>query len=219
MAEPVTWPPSEGLTSKIIPRKNAVLQLSYSINVRAPAPRVFDSILHVAEYPKWNTWVPSARILTQPLSSEPDFDPNDFSHMRVGSVMNFGVVMDANKPSKVTPTPLKVVDICTPTNPSSYLSPDLLADPTFTADLSKVYRVSWTGEGGFSNYGMKLERFHEVIVIDEHDCEVRSWEIMSGILSQVVKLMYERTLREKLGLWCRDLKTYCEQPHAHLTAL
>lgn len=214
MAEARTWPPPEGLTSKIVPRKNAVVQLFHSIDVHAPAPRVFKSILHVAEYPNWNTWVPSAHIITQPLPSEPDFDPNDFSHMRIGSIMNFGVVMDANKPNKVTPTSLKVVDICTPAATTSYLPPDLLADPTFTADLSKVYRVSWTGEGGFSNYGLRLERFHEVIVIGENECEVRTWEIMSGILSRVVKLMYESTLNEKLGLWCRDLKKNCEKLYA-----
>lgn len=214
MSHAKSWPPPEGLTSKIVPRKDAVLQLSYSTNVHAPAPLVLDTILHVAQYPKWNTWVPSARIVTQPLSSEPAFDPNDFSHMRIGSIMQFDVVMDANKPNKITQTPLKVVDISTPSAPTSYLSPELLDDPTFTADISKVYRVSWTGDGGLYSYGMKLERFHEIIVVGENDCEVRTWEIMSGILSRVVKLMYEDTLKEKVRQWCEDLKKRCEKMHA-----
>ncbi|KAJ4362876.1 hypothetical protein N0V83_009993 [Neocucurbitaria cava] len=214
MSHAKSWPPPEGLTSKIVSRKDAILQLSYSTNVHAPASLVLDTVLHVAQYPKWNTWVPSARIVTQASSSEPDFDPNDLSHMRIGSIMQFDVVMDANKPNKITPTPLRVVDISTPSAPTSYLSPELLDDPTFTADTSKVYRVSWTGDGGFYSYGMKLERFHEIIVVGENDCEVRTWEIMSGILSRVVKLMYEDTLKEKVREWCEDLKKRCEKMHA-----
>jgi hypothetical protein len=211
MSENMAWPPSIGLTTQIVPRKDAILQLSYSTTVSAPAPLVFDAILNVAEYPSWNTWVPSARILKNPTTSEPDLDPNDFTHMRIGSIMTFDVVMDANKPNKVQPTPLRVVDICTPSAPTSYISPALLEDPTFTADLSKAYRVSWTGHGGMYAFGLNLERFHEVIIIGENQCEVRSWEIMSGPLARVVKLMYQDTLMGKVKLWCEDLKKRCEK--------
>jgi hypothetical protein len=217
MSDVNVWPPSSGLTSKSVPRENAILQVSYSINIHAPAPLVFDAILHVAKYPKWNTWVPTARILTNPMTSEPDIDPNDFSHMRIGSVMNFDVIMDANMPNKVRVTPLMVVDICTPSAPTSYLSPEMLEDPTFTADLSKVYRVSWTGYGGMYAFGMKLERFHEVIVKGDAECEVRTWEVMSGILTRLVKFLYQGTLQEKVGLWCKDLKQWCEDQHAETT--
>lgn len=89
----------------------------------------------------------------------------------------------------------------------------MLVDPSFTADLGKVYRVSWTGDGGPLALGMKLERFHEVIVTGEAECEIRSWEIMSGVLARVVKMMYGGTLKEKVGLWCEDLKGYCEKKH------
>jgi hypothetical protein len=133
--------------------------------------------------------------------------------MSIGCTMRFTVVMNADKPNDVTLTPLKVVDICTPSSPTSYLTPELLEDPTFTADLSKVHRVSWTGNGGMYAFGMKLERFHEVVVTGENECEVRSWEVMSGILSRVVKLMYEDTLKGKVGVWCEDLKKYCEKMH------
>jgi hypothetical protein len=131
--------------------------------------------------------------------------------MRIGSIMNFDVVMDPKKPNKINHTPLRVVDICTPSAPTQYIPPAMLEDPTFTADLNKVYRVSWTGHGGLYALGMSLERFHEVIVLGETECEVRTWEIMSGPLARVVKLMFQDTLREKLGLWCEDLKRRCEK--------
>jgi hypothetical protein len=203
MSGNATWPPPNGVTSKIVPRDSAVFQISYSTVVRAPAPLVFNTILHAANYQAWNTWVPRAEIL----------DQNAQDRMSIGCAMQFTVVMNADKPNDVTLTPLKVVDICTPSSPTSYLTPELLEDPAFTADLSKVYRVSWTGNGGMYAFGMKLERFHEVIVTGDNECEVRTWEIMSGILSRVVKLMYEDTLKGKVGLWCEDLKKYCEKMH------
>lgn len=199
------WPPTTGLTSKIVPRQDAVLTLSHSTLVQAPASLVFDTVLRAANYPKWNTWVPAAHIFSQP-------EPTDaLDCMRIGSTMQFDVVMNADKPNSITKTPLKVVDICTPSAPTSYLSPDLLADPTFTEDLSKVFRVSWTGNGGMYAVGMKLERFHEVIIRSENECEIRTWEIMGGMLARVVKMMYEGTLNAKLSLWCSDLKQHCEE--------
>jgi hypothetical protein len=211
MSETMAWPPASGLTTKIVARKHAVLEMCYSTIIRAPALRVFDTVLHVTEYALWNTWVPSARILSHPTTAEPDFDPKDLSHMRTGSVMTFDVVMDAKNPNKINHTPLKVVDISTPSAPTSYISPAMLEDPTFTADLSKVYRVSWTGYGGLSTFGMSLERFHEVILVGENTCEVRTWEVMSGPLARIVKLMYHDTLRQKLRLWCENLKKRCEE--------
>ncbi|KAF7670694.1 hypothetical protein GT037_011145 [Alternaria burnsii] len=220
MSGTAAWPPSNGVTSKIVPRENAVFQISYSTVVRAPAPLVFDTVLHAANYPAWNTWVPRAEILTQPSSPEGPQDgkaSDDAARLRhrmtIGCTMRFTVVMNADKPDAVTLTPLKVVDICTPSSPTSYLTPEQLEDPAFTADLSKVYRVSWTGNGGMYAFGMKLERFHEVIVTGENECEVRTWEIMGGMLSRLVKVLYEDTLKGKVGLWCEDLKKYCEKVH------
>jgi hypothetical protein len=213
MSGKAAWPPPNGVTSKVVPRDSAVFQISYSTVVRAPAPLVFDTILGAADYQAWNTWVPRAEILTPPSSTGRLEDQNTQGRMSIGCTMRFTVVMNADKPNNVTLTPLKVVDICTPSSRTSYLTPELLGDPTFTADLSKVYRVSWTGNGGMYASGMKLERFHEVVVTGENECEVRSWEVMSGILSRVVKLMYKDTLKGKVGVWCEDLKKYCEKMH------
>jgi hypothetical protein len=207
------WPPHNGVTSKIVPRDSAVFQISYSTVVRAPAPLVFDTILRAADYQTWNTWVPRAEILTQPSSTRRLEDYNVQDRMSIGCTMRFTVVMNADKPNNVNLTPLKVVDICTPSLSTSYLTPELLEDPTFTTDLSKVYRISWTGNGGMYAFGMKLERFHEVIVTGQNECEVRTWEIMNGILSRVVKLMYKETLKGKISVWCEDLKKYCEKMH------
>jgi hypothetical protein len=214
MADDKTWPPATGITTKIVPREKAIVELSYSTIVHAPAPLVFDTILRVADYSSWNTWVPVVRITSQPPSGSGDNDTNDASRMRVGCAMEFDVIMDAAKPNNIQRSCLKVVDISTPDAPSSYLSPDLLADPTFTSDLSKVYRVAWASNGGMMGLAPTVERFHEVIVMSEDECEVRTWEAMSGMTARLVKRMLDSTLKEKVGLWCEDLKRYCEKKHA-----
>jgi hypothetical protein len=143
-----------------------------SIRIGASASEVFDTILNVGDFEKWNTWVPKVTIQWQPD------DAKDDSKLHLGTNFTFLVIMNANKPQSETPTQLKVTDISTPSSPSSYISTELLEnDGSFTPDLSKVYRVGWKCEGGFVAMGLKTERFHEVIILNENECEVRTWEL------------------------------------------
>lgn len=200
-----SWPPSNGLCSPTVPRKDAVFQTPASIRINAPASLVFDIVLCTADYPQWNSFVPKVEILEQPDSSR------DKSVMQTGSVMHFFVVMDSSKPDKFQETGLQVTDISTPDKPSEYLSPEDLADPSYTSDLSKVYRVSWKQHGGFASRGLKTERFHEIIILDEKECELRTWEVYGGLLAHTVKWMYKQTLIDKFQLWSDDLKKYAEK--------
>jgi hypothetical protein len=120
-------------------------------------------------------------------------------------------IMDASKPDKDTPTQLRITDISTPDAPSDYIEKGVLEeDPGYTADLSKVYRISWKGEGGFVSMGLHTERFHEIIVTGEQTCEARTWEVMGGILARTVKWMFKKNLESKFELWCEDLKAVSE---------
>jgi hypothetical protein len=216
-----SWPPATGPTTKIVPRSSAILTLSHKELVHAPASLVFSAILNVGEYKEWNNWVPDVRIDSQPAatSSCPSPSPEEDGRMlRIGTHMTFSVIMNASKPQSINTTNLKVLDISTPEAPSSYLSPQMLDDPTFTADLSKIYRVSWTSAGGFMARFLQLERFHEVIVMDrdfdgKERCEVRTWEAMEGLLARITRWVYGETLKEKVGLWVKDLKKWCEEQH------
>ncbi|EUC45243.1 hypothetical protein COCMIDRAFT_96020 [Bipolaris oryzae ATCC 44560] len=213
MADDKIWPPANGLTTKVVPRDKAILELPYSTTVHAPAHVVFDTLVRTSNYSAWNTWIPSVRIISQPPPRNTT-EEQDGSRMRVGTEMEFNVVMDASKPDSITHTLLKVSDISTPDAPSSYLSAEELADPSFTADLGKVYRVAWTSNGGMMGFAPQIERFHEVIVTSEDTCEVRNWELMSGMTARLVKLFMLETLQGKVRLWCEDLKKYCERVYA-----
>jgi hypothetical protein len=209
MSSSTTWPPSKGVTTPTVPRKDAVLPIYASTTINAPASTVLDAVLQVGEYPKWNTFVPRAQIVKQP-----DSDAPESSSMRQGAIMNFDVVMDASKPTKYTPTGLLVTDICTPDAPTEYIDEEMRKDPTFTADLNQVYRVSWASHGGFVSMGLRSERFHEIIPTGDNQCEVRTWEVMGGVLAYTVKWMFSSTLQQKFKLWCDDLKKWCEEKHA-----
>jgi hypothetical protein len=203
------WPPAEGLCSPTVSRNDAVLSLFASATISAPAASVFDAVLHVAEYDKWNTFIPKAHITSQPSSNG---DPNDRSRMQIGSIMDFYAVMDAKKPQKTQQTGLQVSDISTPDRKSQYIDQATLdSDPAYMADLDKVYRVSWKSHGGFVSRGLQTERFHEIIVLSDNECEVRTWEVMGGPLANMVKWMYSKTLQQKFQLWVDDLKKHCER--------
>ena len=124
----------------------------------------------------------------------------------------FGVVMDSAKPHRKTPTQLRVTDISTPAQPSTYVSEEVLkTDGSFEPDLGRVWRISWTTEGTFVARGLRQERFSEIIELSDGECEYRTWECQGGILARTVKWLYEKTLQEKFGEWCIDLKRESER--------
>lgn len=156
--------------------------------------------------------MPSARIAKQEAAD--GRDANNPSHMHSNCIMTFDVVMNSKKPAGITETNLLVTDISTPEQPTGYVSEELLQDPSFTADQSKVYRVSWATHGGFVARGLRSERFHEVIATSDTECEVRTWEVMGGVLAYTVKWLYHSTLQDKFALWTSDLKKRAESKYA-----
>ncbi|QDS77127.1 hypothetical protein FKW77_001091 [Venturia effusa] len=201
------WPPKRGLSTPTTSYNHAILTISFSTLVAAPAPLVLSVLRDTSRYSEWNTWCPKVDILSQPAGTNADS-----KILEKGSMMMLHAIMDASKPDKSHPTQLRITDISTPESPSSYISQRILdEDSGYTADLSKIYRISWKGEGGFASMGLHTERFHEIIIIDDENCEVRTWEVMGGILARSVKWMFKKTLAEKFELWCKDLKKVSEE--------
>ncbi|KAF1823324.1 uncharacterized protein K489DRAFT_318029 [Dissoconium aciculare CBS 342.82] len=201
------WPPSQGLATPTVSHRDAVLTTTGSVRIDAPAAKVFETLLNVGDYESWNTWIPKVTIKSQPEGqSESD------AKLHLNTLFIFHVIMDAAKPQSDTPTELRMSDISTPDHPSDYVSGELLSEKHgFTADSSRVYRMAWKSEGGFVSKGLKAERFHEIVPTGEHSCEVRTWEVMGGVLAYTVRWLYAKTLREKFVIWCQDLKKKCEE--------
>jgi hypothetical protein len=203
------WPPKEGLCTPTTPRSSAVLSLSASTRIEAPAPLVFSILRETDKYPEWNTWCPKVTILAQP-----DGTPPDSKTLALGTSYLLHALMDTSKPNRDTPTQLRITDLSTPDAPHGDYLGDLIKDPAFTEDLSKVYRIAWKGEGSFLARGLQTERFHEVIVLGDNECEVRTWEVMSGPVAYTVRWMFKSNLEGKFKLWVGDLKKRAESLHS-----
>jgi hypothetical protein len=207
-----SWPPKDGLSSIIVPKGDATLTSFGSVRINAPASVVFEAVRNVAEYSKWNSFVPNVTILSQPESSS-----KESKLLEKDTSFVFQVVMDSSKPKQVTDVQLRVTDISTPEHPSDYVPQNVLeGDGSFTADLTTVYRISWKSEGSFISRGLKTERFHEVLKLEDNECEVRTWENQGGVLAHTVKWLYKSTLMKKFQDWCDDLKKACESNHVAL---
>ena len=95
---------------------------------------------------------------------------------------------------------------------NSYIDQKTLEeDPGYFSDLSKLYRISWTTEGLFVKLGVRSERFHEILVLGENECEVRTWECQAGMAARAVKWMFKDTLARGFQSWCDGLKKQSEQ--------
>ena len=201
------WPPSRGLTTQIVPREAVVLPTHGSIEIDAPAALVWSLLLDTTTYSSWCSFSPRVTVRSQPET----VDPQDLKLHR-NTHFTFHVIMDSKKPNSITDTALRVTDISTPKSQSSYIPQTILdSEPTYSADLSTVYRVAWTVEGGFVARGLKSERFHEIILRGDDKCEVRTWECQGGPLARAVKWMYKDVLLQKFQQWCEDLKKEAEK--------
>lgn len=147
-------------------------------------------------------WVPSVTIHSQPEGVDPQS-----TVLEIGTSLTFHVVMDTKKPDKETPTQLRVTDVSMPEKQSKYLiEKGIQEDESFYSDLSKVYRIAWKTEGGFVARGLRSERYHEIVVLGDEECEIRTWEVMGGILAHTVNWLFKSTLNKWFGIWCEELK-------------
>ncbi|KAK4556225.1 hypothetical protein LTR86_006922 [Recurvomyces mirabilis] len=197
------------MTSIRVPRERTILSVSALIHINAPAQRVFNALLDTPKYGRWNTFIPGVTI-----TSQPDHVKDDSTLLQLGTLFNFHVVMNSSKPDSQTPTSLKVSSISTPERLSDYVPEDMIeGDACFYPDQSKVYRVTWIDHGSLQSRALQVERFHEVIVLGENECEVSTWECQDGILAYVVKWLYGEVLEEKFQDWVKGLKQYCESAY------
>lgn len=202
------WPPSNGLNSMIVPRKDIILAVHASARVAAPASLVASVLADASNYPSWNTFCPRVKI-----HSQSNKVASDVQHLLWdGSSFTFHVIMDSSKPNSVTDTRLRMTDTSEPSNQSPYVPRELLDnDGTWFKDRGKVFSFAWTTEGTFVSMGLKSERWHEIIELSKTECEVRAWECQGGPLARVVKFKFEKVLQRKFEQWCQDLKIESER--------
>jgi hypothetical protein len=214
MSDP-TWPPKH-ISTPTVSHENSVFAVTASAQINAPASLVFNIVRDTSTYPEWCTFVPKVVVVEQPSTASPavgqdSSDQVPDATLQLGTRFTFFAVM-GTEGSKATPTHLIISDVSTPSHVSAYIPTSVLtASSTYTSDLSSVYRIAWKGDKiDFFARGLSTERFHEIIVRGEEQCEVRTWEVMSGVLAHTVKWLYKKTLDRKFQEWCTDLKGFGE---------
>lgn len=198
-----TWPPKEGLTTPSISRKDAIITTSASIRVSAPASKAFEAIILVSEYPKWNlSFCPEAKIISQPNEHSADQE-----RLYKGTKTRFMFNIGDGKPA--TGAECTVMDISTPDAQSDYIpKEELEKDAGYHSDLGTVYRLCWVQSGT----GLSSERFHEIVVVSENECEVRTWACYKGMVARTIKWSgNSRKLEEKMEAYLQDVKKYAEE--------
>ncbi|KAF3051060.1 hypothetical protein E8E11_010454 [Didymella keratinophila] len=213
----VAWPPKV-ITTPTVSAEHGVVSVTGSGSINAPASFVFSILLDTSTYPEWCTLVPKITVREQSVSTT---DPASAGVGGVSPIIQHGTKLTlhavmGDPGSKESPSHMIVSDVSTPSSPSSYISAATLsASPVYTADLSRVYRVAWKGDKiDFIGKNMNVERFNEVIIKGEDQCEIHSWEVMGGILAHPVKWLYQKTLNRKFDEWCTGLKAYAEKKWA-----
>lgn len=212
-----TWPPKD-VSTPTVSHKDSVIAMTGSTVIDAPASLVFDIVMDTSTYSEWCTFV-KVVVDKQPPADSTTEGQNDSSRtsdtkLQLGTKFTFFASMTTGQEnSKTNPTRLIVSDISTPSRVSSYIPSSVLTNSAvYTSDLSSVYRVAWkVDKVDFVSRGLNSERFHEVIVKGEEQCEVRTWEVMGGVFAYAVKWMYKKTLDQKFVEWCTDLKGFAEK--------
>ena len=192
----------------VVPKSSIVFTIHGQTTITAPATLIWSVLRDTAAYPSWNSFCPDVIINGQPSNIR----NGEHKLLHKDTHFTFRVVMNSAKPNSKVDSAERVTDISTPEQPSSYVSEDTLKeDGSFESDLGRVWRIAWTTEGGFAARGLKAERFNEIIDLGDGRCEYRSWECQGGLLARTVKWFYEKTLQERFGTWCEDLKRECER--------
>ena len=203
-----TWPPPPRRATKVVPRRDTTPTISGRTTNDPPPPLIWSVLRDTSTYSSWNSFCPEVAIHSQP----PDVPSEQQQWLHKDTSFTLNVVMNAAKAHKRTPTLLRITDVSTPSQHSSYISQETLReDGSYEPDLGRVWRISWTTEGGFVARGLRTERFSEIIDLGSGECEYRTWECQGGVLATTVKWLYEKTLQEKFAEWCADLKRECER--------
>lgn len=157
------------------------------ITIDSSPSDTLDALLDLASYPKWNTFVPRATIISTPSSSS----TNELdTRLQVGTAVNFDVYMKGPGTTR-RDTPI-LVTIVEELN-----------------DGRNGYRVAWKALG-YSAWVLRSERVQEIVDLSSGKTQYKTWETFGGPLAYVLRALYKEDLILRFRDWSNDLKGYVE---------
>lgn len=170
-----------------------------SAKINAPPQVVYDAILNVGDWSKWNTFVYDVKITK---NSNPH-GRADLSHKRItgGTCMIFYRNLTYEPPKKLEAR--QVVTLVEKLK----LSTDGHSSPCITRIRWSLDNAALTTPG----FMMKAERINEIEEAHDGTTIYRTWEVFSGALARSIRKKFEEPWRDRLQDMTRDLKKYCEE--------
>lgn len=167
---------------------------------------MFEQILDIGNWGKWNTFVPACVVTTPSTSPTPYPDGlggGKEGWIKKGDSMAMSINMSGLPLSSLTPSSID----------------KLMKNPEFVTVIAaldeereegrKGYRVCWEGKNA-PPWVLRCERVQEVVEIGEGRCEWVTWESFGGFGAGVVRWTQGGKLESRFGDWGRDLKAWCE---------
>ena len=209
---------------------DCVLFLSSHILIHASARAAFEVLADPTKYHEWNSFARQAEIVKSPNASgesdlndahggipKPNAEALGLTALREGDRITLHVRMKPSDSSlQQTELQVRTINNFPPTGRElcsarmQEISEEMSMEPR---GKKKTFRLVWTSE----RWGLHAERIMELRETDAPDgegedwCEFRTWEMMNGLLSRVVKPMFGAVLQERFLDWAKDLKAEAEK--------
>ena len=183
--------------SKHIP--NGGLYSSYGeARINAPPQVVYDALLNVGDYKKWNTFVYDTKITKN--SNPHDHTAGGLRRITGGTCMIFYRKISHSPEYKAESR--QVVTLVEKLK----LSKDGHSTPCITRVRWQLDNAAITTPG----FILKNEQINEIEEAADGTTIYRTWSVFAGPVAKFMRKKLEKPWRDRTQDWCRDLKEYCE---------
>jgi hypothetical protein len=165
-----------------------------STTIEAPPDAVLEATLDTSTWPKWNTFVQRADILSQP-----PLDSKNASNLKVGTKATFHSKMKETGPTN-----------------SSFSDHEVVSIEKIATGRESGWRVVWKTIGiPGGDWTLRAERVQELVEIKLEDgrvgTEYKTWGTFGGPMAYALNWAGTKDdIEARFGDWANDLKAYVE---------
>ncbi|EKG13904.1 Polyketide cyclase/dehydrase [Macrophomina phaseolina MS6] len=177
----------------------SVFNPTASATISAPPEKVFALLLDRTTWPRWNTFIPRADVVsTDSSSSAPAATNSDDRNLQLGQTLKFTVQARVFGSLRTVPGgSMEVVNI--------------LSAPDDGGERG-VWRVGWAqSEKMMPGWMMRTQRVNEVVADEAGGCIYRTYMTFDGPMAYVVKWVTGWLIQDGLVMWAEGLKAEAEK--------
>ncbi|KAI9658507.1 MAG: hypothetical protein M1831_003945 [Alyxoria varia] len=184
-------------------RSDRVLTIGASVQINAPASRVFQLHGTPETWPDWNSFAPEC--VKHERASDPgtsgDKDVPSKEMVAVGDKVTFRVRMTPG--GGFNGVTVVISEVYRPGDQETGREGQSNTD-------EDAFGITWYPIG-LPQFLLRGTRWTEIRDLGEGKCEFKTWECQAGPLAYMVKSLYGKTLQERFEDWANDLKKKAEE--------